>query len=190
MSEGEFGGRRFYRADRDALKRFAYILWTMAALIPILTIVLLFTQFNPLPVELVVASIAVGTIFFIPGYSLIRIAGSYIETYPDGLEYHLRGNVSTAKWSEVVRVGMVPLNERQPEGIAGEGLIIRSLKRPAIRASVQPDDGMYLWYIPLQPFGWHWKETGLGKEIAQYAPHLLNAQAEQQTKRTYMQEYQ
>lgn len=176
MSEGDAGECRFNRRDSGTLRRFAYIAWIIAVLIPLVSVVLIYALFNPFPIELALASVVAGVIFFIPGYSLLRVANSYLVTSPEGVEYHLRGRVSSAKWSEVVGVGMVPLNERQPEPVSGEGLIIRSLKRPAIRARVQPDDGMYLWYIPLQPFGWHWKHTDLGREITRHAPHLMDKQ--------------
>ena len=190
MSELGFGARKFSREDRRTLLSVTYFAWAIAALIPILTILFVCTRFDPFPIELALASVAAGAIFFIPGYSLFRVANSYLVISPDGLEYHLRGKVARAKWAEVVRIGIVPLNEHQPERLSGEGIIIRSEIAPSGPVRSRPDNGMFLWYIPLQPFGWYWRETALGREIAHYAPHLLNAQGEQPSRRTHMQEYQ
>lgn len=190
MGELGFGARKFLREDRRMLLSQCYLLWAIAALIPILTILLVCTRFNPFPIELALASVALGAIFLIPSFSPFRVANSYLVTSPEGLEYNVLGRGSRAKWTEVVRIGMVPVDERLPERLSGEGIIIRSEIAPSAPVRSRPDNGMFLWYIPLQPFGWHWKETGLGREIAQYAPHLLNAQAEQPSRRTYMQEYQ
>ena len=190
MAESGFGARKFARDDRQRLLSLTYAVWTVAALIPILTILFVCTRFDPFPIELALASVAAGAIFFIPSFSLFRVANSYLVTSTEGLEYHILGRVSRAKWTEVVRIGIVPLDERQPERLLGEGIIIRSQIAPSAPIRNRPDGGMFLWYIPLQPFGWHWRETALGREIARYAPHLLNAQGEQSSRRTYMQEYQ
>lgn len=190
MSELGPEARKFVREDRRKLLLLCYVVWTVAALIPILTILFVCTRFDPFPIELALASVAGGAIFFIPSFSLLKVANSYLVTSPQGLEYHILGRGSRASWTEVVRIGIVPLDERQPEGLSGEGIIIRSEIAPSAPVRSRPDNGMFLWYIPLQPFGWHWRETALGREIAQYAPHLLNAQGEQPSKRTYMQEYQ
>jgi hypothetical protein len=189
MPELDFGERKFNREDRGELMKVAYVAWAIGALIPILIIVFVCTRFNPFPVELALASIVAGAIFFIPGYSFSRVANSYLVTSPEGVEYHLRGRVATARWAEVARIAMVPLNERQPERVSGEGLIIRSLERPSAPLRVREEEGKFLWYIPLQPFGWHWRETDLGRAIAEYAPHLMSAQQEEQpSSSTYMQE--
>ncbi|MDQ5825322.1 MAG: hypothetical protein M3441_14105 [Chloroflexota bacterium] len=190
MSELGPGARKFVREDRPKLLSLCYFVWAIAVLIPVLTVLFICTRFDPYPIELALASVAAGAIFFIPGFSLFKVASSYLVTSPEGLEYHILGKGSRAKWTEVVRIGIVPLDERQPERVSGEGIIIRSDLAPSVLVRSQPDRGMFLWYIPLQPFGWHWRETALGREIAHYAPHLLNAQGEQPSRRTYMQEYQ
>ncbi|HET6313114.1 MAG TPA: hypothetical protein VFH60_04710 [Chloroflexia bacterium] len=158
----------------------------IAALIPGVAIPLIYSQFRPFPIELALASVVAGAIFLIAGYANYRQATSvYLVTSPEGIEFHTHGNMRDALWSEITSIGPVP----SYNGYYVEGLIIRSKVAPSGLPSAHQEQGWFHWSVPLQPFGWYWKATGLGEEIRRYAPHLLNIQQEQPS-RTDMQEHQ
>ncbi|HVF99089.1 MAG TPA: hypothetical protein VND68_04570 [Chloroflexia bacterium] len=175
MSKVGERARKFYRAEKARLLGGAYALWAIAALIPIVVIFLAYTRLDKFPMELAIASVAAGAIFLVAGYSVYRQATVYLVTSPEGVEYHTGGKVLGAAWSEIRSLGMIPAKPHYPV----EGLIVRSKVAPPAHVPVQREQGWFIWYIPLQPFGWYWKESGLGDEIRRYAPHLLNTPQEQ-----------
>lgn len=179
MREATRANREFRPANQVAFRRGAYAFFIVAALIPIVAIPLISARIQPFPVELALASVVAGGFFFVLGYTLFRQATSvYLVTSPEGIEYHTGGKMADALWSEITSIRMLPLHSRYPV----EGLVVKSKVAPAAPVVVQREQGWYIWYIPLQPFGWYWKETGLGEEIRRYAPHLLNTQQEQPSK--------
>lgn len=175
MSKAGDRTHTFPRADKARMLGGAYAFWAIAALIPGAVIFLAYTRLDRFPMELAIASVAAGAIFLVAGYSVYRQATVYLVTSPEGVEYHTGGKVLDAPWSEITSLGMIPAKPHYPI----EGLIVKSKVAPPALVPVQREQGWFIWYIPLQPFGWYWKETGLGDEIRRYAPHLLNTTQEQ-----------
>jgi hypothetical protein len=178
--------REFRPTTLAVMRRTSYVFLVIGALVPIVAIPLIYSRFQPFPVELALASVGAGAIFIFLGYICYRGATSvYLVTSPEGIEFHTHGRMRDALWSEITSIGPVPSHS----GYYVEGFIIRSKVAPSALPAVHQEQGWFHWYIPLQPFGWYWKATGLGEEIRRYAPHLLNTQLEQPSK-SYPQEYQ
>jgi hypothetical protein len=157
----------------------------VAVLIPVIAIPFIYSRFQPFPYELAAASIVAGLVPLALAFPLYREANTYIVTSPQGVEYHKGSTLVEALWSEVTRIGMVQVNA----GHSVECLVIKSKVAPPALVKTEREHSVFIWGIPLHPFGWFWRETELGDEIRRYAPHLLNSGQEQPSK-SYRQEYQ
>lgn len=82
----------------------------------------------------------------------------------------------TAKWAELITIENYNVGSSKFEGIR---IIKRNIKRNIFGLL-----SLRLNYIPIHNFGKNWRDSELGQQIKQYAPHLFELEAQNHADQT------
>jgi hypothetical protein len=150
----------------------------------ILTIVVTGVAVTLCPVMIVVLSGGQGThliLAFLGTFALLVLYFLYITsriqiiTSPEGIEYHQDGYSLYTTWENVERIGTVRFGQLDREGLFLHQAVMHTT--PFFRLvhgnAVRDVRSRFIPFTPLLP---NWRETPLGLDIRQYAPHVFDAE--------------
>lgn len=117
-----------------------------------------------------VGTFAVMAVYFLYLSSRIRVI-----TSPNGIEYHQQGYYLHATWENVESIGKVNFGRLEREGLFVRNALMKttSIYRILHGSAVYDVRSRFIPFTPLMP---DWRDSELGLDILQYAPHVFDTQ--------------
>jgi hypothetical protein len=152
------------------IKRYMFFYIGLSVMIGIIIIGFFIYIFHDIPIIFLFYFFGLGIINII--FIFYKAIYEHIAVFENGVEYHSPWTILEINWNGVEKISYGWHNNLRIEGLLVDSSQIRIKKHSLFDRSIDP----FTWrrmIIHVGCFAENWRESELGQQIKQYAPHLF-----------------